>query len=230
MPARNDSVLDTAGVLVDLWPTFGLRITTQRLQLRVPSDGELVELAELAGDGVHAASDRPFLTPWTDGSPADRARFVLREHWANLAGWSVGDWVLGLGVFTHAGQPLGMVALRAKDFPVVREVKSSSWLGLAHQGRGYGTEARLGLLELAFGRLDAQAAVTEVFQDNHASQRVSRKLGYRPDGISRDARGAEVVISDRLRLTRDGWLALPRPHIEVEGVEACRYMFTGAGR
>ncbi len=55
---------------------------------------------------------------------------------------------------------------------------------------------------LAFDHLGADAALTEVFQDNHSSQGVSRKLGYEPDGISRDARGGEVVISDRLRLAR----------------------------
>ena len=45
------------------------------------------------------------------------------------------------------------------------------------------------MLALAFEHLGAEAAVSEVFQDNHASQAVSRKLGYEHDGISRDARG-----------------------------------------
>ena len=50
------------------------------------------------------------------------------------------------------------------------------------------------MLALAFEHLSAEAAVTEVFQDNHASQGVSRKLGYEHDGISRDARGDEVLV------------------------------------
>ena len=36
----------------------------------------------------------------------------------------------------------------------------------------------MGASTLAFDHLGAQAALTEVFQDNHASQGVSRKLGY----------------------------------------------------
>lgn len=215
------------GMLSDFWPTYQLKITTPRLQMRLPNEVELHRLADLAGQGVHHAAERPFLTPWTEGSAHSRARFVLREHWGHLAGWAVTDWRLGLGVFTHDGEPRGMVTLRARDFPVTREVTTSSWLGLRHQGEGMGTEARTGLLTLAFDHLAAEAAVTEVFEDNHASQGVSRKLGYAPDGISRDARGSKVLISDRLRLTRDRWASITRDGIAVEGITACRSMFTG---
>ncbi|MGZ4582146.1 MAG: GNAT family N-acetyltransferase, partial [Nocardioidaceae bacterium] len=104
-------------------------------------------------------------------------RFVLREHWSQLAGWTPMNWRLGLGVFAPDGEPLGMVTLRARDFPVVREVTTSSWLGLRHHGQGIGTEARTGLLTLAFDHLSAEAALTEVFRDNHASQAVSRQAG-----------------------------------------------------
>ncbi|WP_216843581.1 GNAT family N-acetyltransferase [Phytoactinopolyspora alkaliphila] len=120
-----------------------------------------------------------------------------------------------------------MVTLRAKDFPVVREVTTTSWLGTAHHGQGLGTEARLGLLTLAFDHLGAEAARTEVFQDNHASQAVSRKLGYESDGISRDARGSEVLTSDRLRLSRARWAHVTKVDVVVDGVDACRHMFQG---
>jgi RimJ/RimL family protein N-acetyltransferase len=210
-------------MLTDLWPLFGLTITTPRLELRVPRDEEAAHLADLAGRGVHRPDERPFLTPWTDGGYEDRARAVLQGHWAALGSWSVHNWDLGLGVF-RGGEPLGMVDLRARDFAVVREVKTSSWLGIEHQGRGYGTEARAGLLTLAFGHLGANAALTEVFQDNHASQAVSRKLGYEHDGISVDARDGEALVSDRLRLTREKWAAQEWPAVTVAGVEACRAM------
>ena len=50
------------------------------------------------------------------------------------------------------------------------------------QGRGYGTEARAAVLDLAFGHLGALEALTEYTEGNHASERVSRKLGYVPTG------------------------------------------------
>lgn len=220
-------VLDNRSMLSEFWPTYLLRVTTPRLQLRLPNDGELTELAALAAQGVHAPSERPFLTPWTEGTAKDRAQFVLREHWGQLSGWAVDNWRLGLGVFLADGEAVGMVTLRARSFPIVREVATSSWLGLQHQRQGFGTEARLGLLTLAFDHLAAESAVTEVFENNHASRGVSRKLGYEADGISRDARGPEVLISDRLRLGRSRWAAVRHPGIEIDGIETCRRMFEG---
>jgi RimJ/RimL family protein N-acetyltransferase len=211
-------------VLAELWPQYGLTISTPRLELRPPREEELAELAQLAGRGVHRADERPFLTPWTDGSPEDRARFVLQDHWGQLGGWSVQAWRLGLGVFRHR-DPLGVVTLRARDFLVVGEVTTSAWLGIEHQGKGYGTEARIGLLTLAFDHLEANAALTEVFKDNHSSQGVSRKLGYEHDGISVDAREGEAVVSDCLRLTREKWTQQKRPAVTVDGMAACRPMF-----
>nr|WP_187361567.1 GNAT family N-acetyltransferase [Phytoactinopolyspora mesophila] len=193
--------------------------------MRLPREAEIAQLAELAGRGIHRRSERPFLTPWTDGSAKDRAEIVLQSHWSELAEWTVDDWALGMGIFTDTGEPVGMVTLRAKDFSVVREVTTSSWLGLPHHGRGFGTEARKGVLTLAFDHLGAEAARSEVFQDNHASQAVSRKLGYEPDGISRDARGSEVLTSDRLRLSRSRWADVPSGGIVVDGIDACRHMF-----
>jgi RimJ/RimL family protein N-acetyltransferase len=64
-----------------------------------------------------------------------------------------------------------------------------------------------------------------VFQDNDASQGVSRKLGYEYDGISVDARGDEAVVSDRLRLTRDRWTQGEHMTVKVDGIAACRSMF-----
>jgi RimJ/RimL family protein N-acetyltransferase len=126
-------------MLADLWPQYGLTIVTPHLRLQ--REEKLAELADLAGQGVHRPGERPFLTPWTDGTYTDRARFVLQEHWDWLASWDVAAWRLRMGVF-RAGQPIGVVTLRARDFPVVRQVTTSAWLGMEHQGRGYGTEAR----------------------------------------------------------------------------------------
>jgi RimJ/RimL family protein N-acetyltransferase len=201
-----------------------LTIETPRLRLRLPREEEIADLSRLAAQGVHEPHERPFLTPWTEGSPEDRTRSVLKQHWSKLGSWEAQEWHLGLGIF-FAHRPIGVITVRARNFPVVREVTTSSWLGLPHHGQGLGTEARTGVLALAFEHLGAQAALTEVFQDNHASQGVSRKLGYEHDGISRDARGDEVLVSDRLRLTRSTWEARDRPRVTVIGFDRARSMF-----
>jgi RimJ/RimL family protein N-acetyltransferase len=210
-------------VLTDRWPLRSLRLTTERLVLRQPTEEELAALADLAATGVHEPGERPFLTPWTDLEPAERAQYVMQQHWSRLGSWSPDNWALELAVLRD-DRPIGLVTLKARQFAVLREVTTSSWLGLAHHGKGYGTEARTALLHLAFGELGAEVALSEVFQDNHGSQAVSRKLGYHPDGISRDVLHGEVVVSDRLRLDRAEW----QPHeVRVEGLEQCRSFFGG---
>jgi RimJ/RimL family protein N-acetyltransferase len=99
-------------VLIDHWPVRRLRLTTERLVLRQPDEEELAALAQVAADGVHKPGERPFLTPWTDRPPAERARSVLQGHWSSLASWTPQDWELELGVLRD-GTPIGMVALRA---------------------------------------------------------------------------------------------------------------------
>lgn len=211
-------------MLSDHWPLVDLRLRTQRLELRPPNDDELAVLAEVAADGVHQPGDRPFLTPWTDLPPRQRALYVIQQHWSRRGAWSVAAWALELGVF-YEERPVGMVALRARDFPVLREVTTESWLGLAHQRRGLGTEARAALLHLAFDGLGAVSAVSEVFQDNAASQAVSRRFGYRHDGISRDVLDGQPVTSDRLRLDREDWQP-PSPNVvSICGLASCLSLF-----
>jgi RimJ/RimL family protein N-acetyltransferase len=212
------------GVLANLWPLLTLRLTTPRLVLRYPSDDELATLALVASAGVHEPGERPYLTPWTEGTPQQTALHVVQQHWSRRGQWTPDDWALELAVFTN-DQPIGMVALRGREFVALREVKTESWLGLDHHRQGFGTEARTALLHLAFEGLGAESALTEVFQNNAASQGVSRRLGYQHDGISRDVRDGEVVISDRLRLSRENWHGTDRAHVEVTGLAECLPFF-----
>ncbi|TFD04830.1 N-acetyltransferase [Cryobacterium sandaracinum] len=211
-------------MLIDHWPFVGLGLTTDRLELRVPTDAELTEVAVVSSGGVHEPDERPYLTPWTDLPPPERILHVMKQHWNRRGDWSSDAWALELAVF-HEQRPIGMVALRGRDFPVLREVKTESWLGLEHHGKGLGTEARAALLHLAFDGLGAGAAISEVFQDNLASQGVSRKLGYQHDGISRDVLDGRAVTSDRLRLTREMWEEKKHLSVTMTGLSPCLPFF-----
>ena len=48
------------------WPLFDLRIRTPRLELRLPSDDDLLALMALARSGVHDPGETPFLVPWDE--------------------------------------------------------------------------------------------------------------------------------------------------------------------
>lgn len=208
------------------WPLYELILNTPRLELRLPSEDELGQLAEVAAGGISRPGQRTFLTPWPELSPRERALFIMQNNWGCNAEWTSTNWVLNLGVFAE-GEPIGMVSLRGKDFSILREVTTGSWLGLDFQRQGYGTEARTALLHFAFEFLRAVAARTEVFQQNTLSQGVSRKLGYQPDGISRDIFDGQVIVSDRLRLSQENWQRISHPQVTVNGFDGCEEFFLG---
>ncbi|MFI6227510.1 GNAT family N-acetyltransferase [Micromonospora echinospora] len=214
-------------MLIDHWPLLGLRVRTARLELRLPTDDELAELAEVAAHGVHEPGKRRFLVSWAEGTPAERARSVVQNQWRRRGEWTPQSWSLDLVVFVE-GRPVGVQDVWARDFAVRREVATGSWLGLAYQGRGIGTEMRAAVLHLAFAGLGAAHATSGSFVDNAAPLAVSRKLGYQPDGISRDLCDGEVLVSQYLRLTRENWERTDRPAVSLTGLEPCLELF-GAG-
>jgi RimJ/RimL family protein N-acetyltransferase len=211
-------------MLTDHWPLLGLRLSTPRLELRLPSEAELAELADLAAQGVHAPDRMPFIVPWTDLPPTERARSVVQHHWLRLGNWSADDWALNLAVFSD-GRVVGLQTVAARDFAVLRQVTTGSWLGLRHHGQGIGTEMRAAVLHLAFAGLDAAEATSGAFDDNDASFAVSRKHGYQPDGVERYVVRGRATTSRRLRLPRDRWEAHRHVPVSIDGLSPCLPLF-----
>ncbi|GAA1223885.1 GNAT family protein [Kitasatospora nipponensis] len=216
-------------MLTARWPLLGLRLTTPRLELRLPDGDELAALAEVAAAGIHPADRMPFLVPWTELPPTERARSVLQYHWARRGDWQPERWALPLAV-RCGGTVVGQQTLSARDFAVLGTVQSSSWLGLAHQGRGIGTEMRAAVLELAFAGLGASEAVSGAFEDNPGSLAVSKKLGYQPDGLQRDVVRGRIATTTRLRLARSGWHEHRRIPVTIEGLTPCLPFFGAENR
>jgi RimJ/RimL family protein N-acetyltransferase len=208
----------------DWWPLAQLRLETPTLELRVPAEPDLYALAGLAAIGVHDPQVQPFGVPWTDASPAERARGTLQYHWRQRGEWTPEKWSLALAV-VRDGVVVGTQSMYAKDFAVLREVGTGSWLGLEHQGRGIGTEMRAAVLHLAFAGLGAEYAHSAAFTDNASSLAVSRKLGYADDGIEREVRRGQPAVTQRLRLDRATWQATARPQVTIHGLEPCLAMF-----
>jgi RimJ/RimL family protein N-acetyltransferase len=206
------------------WPIAGLRLRTPRLELRLPTDSDLDNLATLAAQGVHDPEVQPFAVPWTDQAPAQRARGTLQYHWSRRASWTPENWTLDF-VIIHDDAIVGTQGISATDFAILREVATGSWLGLAHQGQGIGTEMRAAVLHLAFAGLGASYATSGAFTDNPASQRVSRKLGYVDDGMDRHVRRGQPATTVRLRLDRETWQATRTVPVEISGLEPCLAMF-----
>ncbi|MFH9966521.1 GNAT family N-acetyltransferase [Streptomyces mirabilis] len=210
--------------LVSHWPLAGLRLTTRRLELRLPDSDELVELASLAAAGVHDPAVQPFTVAWTDVAPEQRTQSVLQYHWRCWAAWKPEDWDLNL-VVLRDGVVVGTQGISARDFAVRREVGTGSWLGRTYHGHGLGTEMRAAVLHLAFAGLGAQQAISGAYVDNSASLGVSRKLGYRDDGIERHAVRGRPAVLQRLRLTAEQWQDRQRVPVAIEGLPDCLTWF-----
>jgi RimJ/RimL family protein N-acetyltransferase len=216
----------------EYWPLRGLRLRARvpagDLELRLPDYADLTALAALAEAGVHDPEYQPFGAGWTDVEPAVRALGTMQFHWTCLGEWTPGKWELNL-VTVLNGTVVGTQGIGGRDYAVLREVHTGSWLGLEHHGRGIGTAMRAAVLALAFDGLDAQYATSEAFSDNPASLGVSRKLGYAGDGISRQVSRGKAATMHRLRLDRASWEAYRTVRVSITGLEPCLPLF-GLGR
>ena len=210
--------------LTDAWPLFGLRLRTERLVLRLPTDDHLVQLTALARAGIHPPDDMPFGVAWsTIPSPAFERSF-MQYHWSMRGLWSPAKWSLNL-VTLFDGDPIGTQGIDAEAFAVHRTVSTGSWLGKAFQGRGFGTEMRAAVLGFAFDGLGARVAESSAFLDNAASNAVSRKLGYEPNGFGSLAPEGVARETQRFRMTEAQWRSRQRPALAIVGLEACRELF-----
>jgi RimJ/RimL family protein N-acetyltransferase len=217
------------GRLTDVSALYGLRLRTPRLELRLGCRAELEALAEVAKAGIHPPEEMPFAVAWTDATagPSFVSDFVA-HHEEVLASWTPDEWRLNLLAF-HEGAPVGSQALRASGFSADRVVDTGSWLGAASQGRGLGTEMRVAVLELAFGRLGARAARSGWLEGGAAqSAGVSARLGYREVGTHVETPRGEPVAHHDLVLAENDWT--PPFDVEIVGVEPCLPLFGATDR
>ncbi|MGU3411426.1 GNAT family N-acetyltransferase [Microbacterium sp. M1A1_1b] len=205
--------------LEHVWPLYGLRLVTPRLELRPLRDDDLPGLVDAALSGVHDRARMPFGVPWTDAEPAVMARSMAQYHWKMRAEVTRDSWGVGFAVLRD-GTPIGVQELHARQFATRKTIDSGSWLSLAHQGQGLGTEMRAALLLFAFDQLGASWAESSAAAWNEASLAVSAKLGYQRNGVTRSqTRADEVVDEVRVRLRRDDFVR-PSWNLVTEGAAA----------
>ena len=207
--------------VADLLPMLGLRITAGPVELRGITDDDLPALCALVTHGIHPPDQMPFSVPWTD-APGDRlAGNTAQFHWRSRATFSPESWSLHLGVWFE-GTLVGQQSLETEHYLVTRTGETGSWLGWAHQGRGIGTAMRRAICAFVFDHLEAAEVTSGAFADNAASLAVSRKVGYRHNGVRRvQRRPGEVATNISLVLTPDTFVRGPHP-VAVTGGAAFR--------
>lgn len=209
---------------MDAWPLRNLVLRTPRLELRPDDDAGLFELVEVAKKGIHDPAEMPFNVPWTDRLPQDGGLSMVQHFWGVRAKFAVDDWAI-VFLVRHEGEVIGVQEVSASDFAVLREVHTGSWLGREFQGKGLGTEMRVAVLQFAFDHLGADVATSAAWLGNHASNRVSAKLGYAHDGTVRVAPRGEPVEHVRLRLDKENFVR-PEWNTTVTGLAECVQLIT----
>lgn len=208
---------------VDIWPLLGVRIQVSDIELCPIDDRTALDLGRLAAGGIHG-NFLPFNTPWTRGSDVDVARNVFRYHSRLRNELSPERWSLEFAAkLDHT--LIGVQSLTSEHFTTTRSAESGSWLGHAWQGKGIGTLNRIAILTLAFEGLGATEVTTSAWADNVASNAVTRKLGYEPNGEERLDREGLSTVQKRFRMSREMWEARGadlRPHVDLEGVGPLR--------
>ena len=203
----------------ELWPPFGLVIRAGELRLTPVADDDLPGLVELALAGIHDPDWMPFDVPWTLAPPAELPRRYAQHYWEVRAAFRPEDFTLDFAV-RQDGQLVGVQGFAARDFPVLRTAETGSWLGAAFQGHGIGTRMRQAVCAFLFDVLGATQVSSAAYVDNPASLAVSRKVGYRTDGMVRKNRQGRPVDSCRLLLDPEAFVR--GDPIEVTGAEPLR--------
>jgi len=205
------------------WPLFDLRLASRDLTLRPMREADLRVVSDLLP--VDLELDPAATRYRLSDERISRGIITHQGYWKAYGTWKPSAWRLGF-VVSAAGEIVGFQELEGNDFPLLRTVDTSSFLIARARVRGYGKQMRRAVLALAFGPLQAQAAITSAWHDNHASLGVSRALGYRPNGESLHARDGRADVMVHMRLTGADWLASGGgDDIQISGFEACRFLF-----
>jgi RimJ/RimL family protein N-acetyltransferase len=205
---------------MNLSPLHSLRVRTPRLELRLPTEAELVELYEVAAAGIHPPEEMPFALAWTDHLTLES---FLAYHHSSRETWTPESWTLDLGTWVE-GVLAGVQGIGATAFAENRTIGTGSWLSQRFQRLGVGTEMRGAVVELAFRELGATAVTSSAFEASTASRRVSEKLGYRVVGQDTMSPRGVPLPHLQLRLEREQWPGAPF-RVDVEGIERCLPLF-----
>ena len=169
-------------------------LATARLMLRAPRRADVKAIARLHGDKRIAENTARIPHPY---GVADAEQFVAavnRREGEAIFVVTLGDKLIGAcGIDPcEGGAELGY------------------WLGAAHWGRGYGTEAARAAIDYAFEGLEHEALVAGARVSNPASRRVLEKCGFQWTGVrlTRIRAINSAAPADRFRLDRGLWASL----------------------
>jgi RimJ/RimL family protein N-acetyltransferase len=175
--------------------TGSVVLKTERLTLRRPLSSDAKAIARLANDRRIAENLRRLPHPYsrTDAEAFLRALAAERREEVFL--------------IEADGAPAGMIGL---DFGIDEGPEIGYWLGVAHWGKGFATEAARAVIDYAFEEFPVDELFAGARVTNPASRRVLEKCGFQWTGVGLYrfvALGSSTPV-DRFKLNRGIWQAL----------------------
>ncbi len=167
---------------------------TERLLLRRPETGDVEAIVSIVGDWNVARRLARVPHPY---GPED-ARFFLDEVVPSEWVWAI----TLIGDNTLIGA-VGLTPEEGKD-----SAELGYWLSPAHAGKGIATEAASRVVRFGFESLRLPFVTSGYFEDNPASGRVLRKLGFIETGPGeRSSMAAGTTVpSVEMELPQSNWL------------------------
>jgi len=171
-------------------------LETKRLALRAPQLEDAKTVAMLANDRRIAENTARIPHPYRE---ADATSFIAAANKAD------GDAVFLITLRDGTIAGACGIARTQDDVPEL-----GYWLGVAHWGKGYATEALHAVIDYAFADLGHDALQAGARVTNPASRRVLEKCGFQWTGVGlyRIRASNSSAPIDRFRLDRRVWSAL----------------------
>jgi RimJ/RimL family protein N-acetyltransferase len=171
-------------------------IETERLTLRVPTLADVPAIARLANDRRISQMTRRLPFPYRE---THAAAFIATLPQLTARGMAQ------IHLIEHLGEVAGMIGIEGD--PAAPEL--GYWLGTAHWGRGFATEAARAAIGACFDAAAATHIVATARVANPASRNVLEKCGFAWHGCALhrfDVLGSSAPV-DCFRLTREVWAA-----------------------
>jgi RimJ/RimL family protein N-acetyltransferase len=169
-------------------------LATQRLVLRGPHRDDASAIAGLANDKRVAVNTARMPHPY---GLDDAEQFIAAANRPEGG---------AAFVVTRDGELIGGCGIDPRD----DGLEIGYWLGVAHWGCGYATEAVRALIDHAFDDLRCETLAAGARVSNPASRRVLEKCGFQWTGVQLTRVRAinSAAPADRFRLDRGLWASL----------------------
>jgi RimJ/RimL family protein N-acetyltransferase len=170
-------------------------LETDRLNLRRPTLADVKAIARLANDRRIAENTRRLPHPY------------LQEHAVEFVHYTAAEPRELAFLIEKNFVPIGVVGINMAE-PEAPEL--GYWLGVAHWGQGFGTEAARAAIDYFFEEFSGEHLFSGARVTNPASRNILEKCGFQWSGVELhrfEALGCSTPV-DKFRLSRSVWSSL----------------------